>query len=338
MNRVKKSEMKKKHRIRETIIGLSLAIGIGLGGSIGSYAYFSDKVNTDNGIKITMGSLGIKIEYGLNIDNLQLDDAVTKTFTIKNEGTLDQKIKLINEFKDSQYDDYIEYNLEIKTSNNEDVLHIDDQGKLLSSDKNNRFILAAGDYLNCTSKINIKKNLTIEQKKQLSEKEIEFKLKVLASQINFEDDIQKGFTDVAIQENYIKIGKLPNLDVKMHQDEKVIMIFTPEEYKEFENFSVESIKGTGAFQTVKVNKTNYPNQMFYFTSSNAWFANIPDDFNDNDQVRLTIIFKNKNSVCRKKEEWNIQFRLRNGKLEARYDVLKTEPCKLPNTQIESLDE
>lgn len=100
MSRVNNLNQKRKQKIKETIIGLSLAISIGVAGSVGSYAYFSDRVNTDNGIKITMGTLDVGIGNGFNETDFKLyeegnlDTLYTKKFSITNTGTLDEILTL----------------------------------------------------------------------------------------------------------------------------------------------------------------------------------------------------------------------------------------------------
>lgn len=94
MSRVKKSKMRKKQKIKETIIGLTLAISIGIAGSAGSYAYFSDRVNADNGIKIRMGTLDVGIGEGFNQNEFEINHEYTKEFNITNNGSLDEILTL----------------------------------------------------------------------------------------------------------------------------------------------------------------------------------------------------------------------------------------------------
>lgn len=129
MSRVKSSKMKKRQKIKETILGISLALFIGVAGSAGSYAYFSDRVNTDNGIKITMGTLDVGIGEGfkLELDGIKKNNKYfnneNKYFQIKNEGTLDQILTLkfanISINGNTNHEDLtkVKYKVEIKDEN-----------------------------------------------------------------------------------------------------------------------------------------------------------------------------------------------------------------------------
>lgn len=168
MSRVKKSQNKRNQKIRETILGLSLALFIGVAGSAGSYAYFSDMVNTDNGIKITMGTLDVGIGEGfkLDIDGAKKDDDnkyfkdYEKFFQIKNEGTLDEiltlKFQNISINKDSNHQDLdkIEYEIVIKNETGEVIYSLN---KVTLNDLPKTTIklgrLNSGKALNCTAKI-----------------------------------------------------------------------------------------------------------------------------------------------------------------------------------------
>lgn len=167
MSRVKKAKMRNKKKIRETILGLSLAIFIGVAGSAGSYAYFSDRVNSDNSIKITMGTLDVAIGEGFNfdIDGSKIGDKyfddVTKNFEIKNEGTLDEILTLkfenisINGDVNHPDLDKIEYKLEIKYENDKVVYFLGEDCKLkdLSGQKIKLGRLNSGKTLECIAKV-----------------------------------------------------------------------------------------------------------------------------------------------------------------------------------------
>src|SRR5699024_1767635 len=95
---------------------------------------------------------------------------------------------------------YIDYKLDIKTSKGDKVSinkSNNSEVELLNSD-GSRLILEDGDYLDCKSTINIKNGITLEQKKLLSEKIINFDITVLASQVNYiggvVDNNEIGFT------------------------------------------------------------------------------------------------------------------------------------------------
>ena len=119
MSRVDKKKIEKKQKIKETIIGIALAIAIGVGGSVGSYAYFSDMVKSDNGIKITMGTLDVDIDPGFNLQEFYQGEEYEQSFSINNEGTLDQILTLkinnilFNGIQDSDKLNNFKYELDI---------------------------------------------------------------------------------------------------------------------------------------------------------------------------------------------------------------------------------
>ncbi|CUP48979.1 Uncharacterised protein [Turicibacter sanguinis] len=114
MCRVNNSIQKRKQKIKETLIGLSLAISIGFIGSAGSYAYFSDRVETDNGIMVTMGTLDVGIGTGFNLDEFNKHQEYTQEFLITNTGTLDEILTLTLKVKEgNEYLSEFDYTLQI---------------------------------------------------------------------------------------------------------------------------------------------------------------------------------------------------------------------------------
>lgn len=94
MSRMKVSA-KKKESIKSTIIGLTLALSIGMAGTIGSYSYFTDKEEVNNDLIVTTGSLNTSINGdGFNNNVLTPTTSITNTFSIENTGTLKQNAKL----------------------------------------------------------------------------------------------------------------------------------------------------------------------------------------------------------------------------------------------------
>ena len=181
MSRVKKRNIEKK-KIKETIIGLSLAIFIGVAGSVGSYAYFSDRVEADNGIKITMGTLDTSIvgENNKYINGITHKNGdVSSEFTIKNQGSLDQLIDVTfsQVTSDNIKSKNIRYEITIKDKYGKTLDNVPNAtGKLITSHR-----LNAGDYLNCTIKIT---NSTDIISNIYKNSEIKFKLEVNGTQIN----------------------------------------------------------------------------------------------------------------------------------------------------------
>lgn len=189
MNRVKKSKMKKKQKIKETIIGLSLAIFIGVAGSVGSYAYFSDRVEADNGIKITMGTLDTSIagEDNKYINGATYDNSnILSEFTIKNEGTLDQLVtlNLIEQFNNID-NSKIRYNITIEHKGNTISNNTYNSTNPLTNPLTNPIIekyrLNSGDILTCTIEIIDSKKAIVDIYKDAN---INFELKAKAIQIN----------------------------------------------------------------------------------------------------------------------------------------------------------
>ena len=219
MSRLRRLKQRRKQFIKTTMSSLALILVIGTVQSTTTYAWFTDKELIDNDLSITMGKLDVKIEEGLNVDNLQLDQISEKKFKIENIGSLDQKIKLkFSKSKSHTLEPenlkYIDYKLDIKTSKGDKVSinkSNNSEVELLNSD-GSRLILEDGDYLDCKSTINIKNGITLEQKKLLSEKIINFDITVLASQVNYiggvVDNNEIGFTDKDSQDNLVKIGKI----------------------------------------------------------------------------------------------------------------------------------
>jgi len=85
-------------------LGLGIATAI-LGGSLitgGTFAYFSDEVETNN--TFTSGSLDLSMnpEAIINIDNIKPGDSIFREFTLANDGSLD--IDTINLDTDYQVD------------------------------------------------------------------------------------------------------------------------------------------------------------------------------------------------------------------------------------------
>lgn len=198
MSRVKKLDKIKKQKIKETIIGIALAISIGIGGSAGSYAYFSDRVNTNNGIKITMGTLDVGISEGFNLningikkDNGYLDD-IENEFTIINEGTLDEILKFkFNNIKingDSNHPDLSKIEYELNIGNKEIV-----EANLneLSTKGIDIGRLNSGDSITCTAELDEDDDNSI-QPDYNGDRKIEFDVIVEGVQINDKSVVKGG--------------------------------------------------------------------------------------------------------------------------------------------------
>lgn len=354
MSRLRRLKQRRKQFIKTTMSSLALILVIGTVQSTTTYAWFTDKELIDNDLSITMGKLDVKIEEGLNVDNLQLDQISEKKFKIENIGSLDQKIKLkFSKSKSHTLEPenlkYIDYKLDIKTSKGDKVSinkSNNSEVELLNSD-GSRLILEDGDYLDCKSTINIKNGITLEQKKLLSEKIINFDITVLASQVNYiggvVDNNEIGFTDKDSQDNLVKIGKIysyedltPNLDVKFDGERKEIEINIPNEYennKKLYLVSVDRLEGTGEFTGIEVEKENGKpdvdeDDFDIVKISGAKFDKdkIGKCFSDEQKLRVLLTFKGKyyGETITVEEVWEIKFRVKNNKLEAYYVVLNRE--------------
>lgn len=354
MSRLRRLKQRRKQFIKTTMSSLALILVIGTVQSTTTYAWFTDKELIDNDLSITMGKLDVKIEEGLNVDNLQLDQISEKKFKIENIGSLDQKIKLkFSKSKSHTLEPenlkYIDYKLDIKTSKGDKVSinkSNNSEVELLNSD-GSRLILEDGDYLDCKSTINIKNGITLEQKKLLSEKIINFDITVLASQVNYiggvVDNNEIGFTDKDSQDNLVKIGKIysyedltPNLDVKFDGERKEIEINIPNEYennKKLYLVSVDRLEGTGEFTGIEVEKENgKPDvdeddfDIVKISGDKFDKDKIGKCFSDEQKLRVLLTFKGKyyGETITVEEVWEIKFRVKNNKLEAYYVVLNRE--------------
>ena len=357
MSRLRRlKQRRRKQFIKTTMSSLALILVIGTVQSTTTYAWFTDKELIDNDLSITMGKLDVKIEEGLNVDNLQVDQISEKRFKIENIGSLDQKIKLkFSKSKSHTLEPenlkYIDYKLDIKTSKGDKVsinkLN-NSEVELLNSD-GSRLILEDGDYLDCKSTINIKNGITLKEKKLLYEKIINFDITVLASQVNYiggvVDNNEIGFTDRDSQDNLVKIGKIysceelpPNLDVEFDDGRKEIEINIPKEYennKKLDLVSVDRLEGTGEFTAVKVESDDNgnpdvdDNEFDIAKISGDIFNkdNIGGCFSDEQKLRVLLTFKGKyyGETITVKEVWEVKFRVNKaGNLEAYYVVLNRE--------------
>lgn len=207
---------KTKNSIKATVFSLALTLGIGLMQSNATYALFKDEEKINNNLSITMGKVENEIEEGLSVDNLGIDDKpYTKRFTIKNNSTFDQKIKLIFFTPELNYfKEYINYEINIETSDGHKVFIDKSSGELFNEDKKTRLVLKPKVNLICTSTISIKKKEAI-----LSDKIIKFDLKVSSRQVSYVNGVvdynKIGFTDECIQKNLVKICEIeqPNEEV-----------------------------------------------------------------------------------------------------------------------------
>lgn len=191
MSRVKMLQNKRNQKIRETILGLSLALFIGVAGSAGSYAYFSDRVNADNGIKITMGTLDVGIGEGFEITNPKENEEETIDFNITNEGTLDEILTLKFEMKNISCEidddlDEIEYKL-VDAETKKEIIN-GNLEELKAGVETNIGRLNAGDSRIYRATIHFEDNIQPSYIKDLG---IQFNLIVDGVQIN-DESVENG--------------------------------------------------------------------------------------------------------------------------------------------------
>src|SRR5690625_2078226 len=90
------------------------ALGFSLIGG-GTFAYFSDHVETNNTFAAGTLDLSVNPETIVNLDNLKPGDEISKTFTLANNGTLDihrvllETSYVVDDFKGDNTEDFGEH-------------------------------------------------------------------------------------------------------------------------------------------------------------------------------------------------------------------------------------
>ncbi|ELC8443541.1 signal peptide protein [Clostridium perfringens] len=150
---------------------IALALAIGVTGSVGSLAYFSDKEKMNGEIKLTLGTLSSEITKGIKIEGIDIEVPVSDTFLITNNGTLDQTV-LINFENSSIGNDGLEkikYSLSFKSSKDrklksygngeETLLSLFENGVKVVDLDNNEIILEEGEILTATLILNMQRDM-----------------------------------------------------------------------------------------------------------------------------------------------------------------------------------
>lgn len=363
MSRLKRLKKRKNQTIKTVMRSLALALIIGFGNTISTYAWFNDKANIQNDLSITMGDLNVAIGNGFNSEILKQDKdfKVVKAFTIKNNGNLNQKLRLkinLNQFNDlnPMYFKYISYDLNIVDENNNkiitnlDVNLSEDQFIDLNYEDGKRVILKSGETLKCKSTITLNtddKNIINE----MSKKKIGFNLDVFASQVNYSngqiDSEEIGFTDIANQFNLLSIEDIKNdliksnLHVHFQEGREEIKIHIPEEYKpkEIDNINILS-GGSGEFSHIELEDQKKYNFVIEKKNDKDFdVGKIGKEFSDGNQLNIEIKFKETkvSQEIETIEVWNIRFRINeDGNLEAYYKVISSKSKIIENKEDEEI--
>lgn len=178
-----KFKINKNKKLKSTIIGLTLSLIIGFTGAVGTYSYFSDQLGIKNDLKITLGNLKTSIDKDINIEKLESNSEISKTFYIENEGSLGQNIKIRFsnleqniDYKEYTNSDKIKYTLKI-TKNNQQVITISKSIKELENTVQDIGVLQKGESYKCELTLNTG-NLFVYE-----DSYVKFKLQVEANQL-----------------------------------------------------------------------------------------------------------------------------------------------------------
>lgn len=363
MSRLKRLKKTKNQTIKTVMSSLALTLIIGVGNTISTYAWFNDKENIKNDLSITMGDLNVAISGGFNSEVLKEDKDFkgVKDFTIKNDGNLNEKLRFkisLNESNDlnPMYFKYISYSLNIVNEDNNKILTnldinlAEDKFIDLKYENGTRVKLKPGETLKCKSTISL--NTGDESIiNEMSKKNIGFNVDVFASQINYNNgqitSEEVGFTDIANQENLVKIEESKNdllksnLKVHFQDGREEIKIYIPDEYKPKEIDSIRILEGgSGEFINIKLDEKSLHH--FVIEKRNDKDFNkdkIGNKFSEVNQFNIEIKFKDKkdSQEIETTEVWNIKFRINeNGKLEAYYKVINSKLKTIENNEGEEI--
>ncbi|EGT3615703.1 signal peptide protein [Clostridium perfringens] len=171
---------------------VSLALAIGITGSLCSLAYFSDKEKINGDLKLTLGTLSSEATKTIKIDGMDIEVPVSDTFVITNNGTLDQKLTI--DFKNPSIGndglDKIKYSLSFESSENrniqgygngeETLLSLFEKSINLVDLEGNEIVLNEGEIITATLTLNMQRNMP----EQYSGKEFKFDLNIGYTQEN----------------------------------------------------------------------------------------------------------------------------------------------------------
>ena len=361
MSRLKRLKKTRNQTIKTVMSSLALTLIIGVGNTISTYAWFNDKENIQNDLSITMGKLNVAISEGFNSEILKEDKnfKAVKGFTIKNDGNLNEKLRLkinLNEFNDLKPSDfkYISYSLNIVDEDNNKILTnldinlAEDKFIDLKYENGKRVKLKPGETLKCKSII----SLNTGDKRiinEMSKKNIGFNVDVFASQVNYNNgqitSEEVGFTDIANQQNLVKIEESKtdllksNLKVHFQDGREEIKIYIPDKYKPKEIDSISILTGgSGEFKDIKLDDKSLHHFVIEKKNDKDFNKdNIGDKFNEENQFNIEIKFREKkgSQEIEIREVWNIQFRINErGDLEAYYKVISSKSKIIENNEAE----
>ncbi|MGL6106246.1 TasA family protein [Romboutsia sp.] len=185
----------KNQKVKSTISGLALTLSIGVSGGLGSYAWFYDTDIVENNQTVALGDLNTSVSIGFGDGatvevELNEESTIEKTFDIKNEGSLNQRITNIT-FQDNGTNvsdkGKIIYELYDKTNNKVPMYNISTSQRIencsladlpsvyVKVDK----VLDVKNTITYTSKLRVPANYTLTQ-----DSKIKFNLVVNSEQIN----------------------------------------------------------------------------------------------------------------------------------------------------------
>lgn len=198
MSRIK-NIIKRKKNIKSTISSLALVLAIGGIGSLGSYAYFTDKAEAKNDLVVTMGRLDV--DFKEKSDDIKLDKDnyykdMYQTFKITNNGTLIQNVSFkFADFTNSSILDKLDCKLQMKYNDKKVILKDKNISKLSDLNnmnykdlvyENNELVdLKPQESIKCKLIINI--NPTNINISELQNKTIEFNSEVKSRQLDSEE-------------------------------------------------------------------------------------------------------------------------------------------------------
>lgn len=185
MSRMRKSKNIKKSNLKSTITGFALAIAIGTVGGVGSYAWFTDRVELNNDLVVTTGNLSTDISDGFKAGNkLTPNNQITKNITITNTGSLKQKARLYIDVTNINHNDKALLSVTINELNNTTVDPNNPTNTFnLSHDNSNKYI----DLGTIDSGGTVQKTVIVKSyDNQFTGDKLEFNFRAESEQINKE--------------------------------------------------------------------------------------------------------------------------------------------------------
>lgn len=214
----------RKNRIKATACGLALSLSIGSIQGLGTYALFTDREDIASELAISTGDVDVELSSNtVKMPALFNGKTITKEFTITNQGTLKQYIKLnISEQLDDGivFNEWISlYGIQFKTideNQNEITLTIGEDGYLKDGDAS--FELDPGKDIKAIVSFTTKSIDNITQESYAGKK-FSLNIGVEASQLGIENIEGKGFFDIdEIKYEFTISPIVPNLTFTEDKD------------------------------------------------------------------------------------------------------------------------